>query len=543
MRRRPLAQLLVLFLLSVQLSSAQIPVDQVAPPEMSPDHLHPVADVDLLERWRQRLEEYVPERGWAGRWRLTDLTGEKGPRPYSRWSFSAAPWEASLVTERDPGERQWNDHLVGYLQWQSRTRQLVVGDLRPGFAQGLLFGRGSGRGRGRAHREATAIGTRSSAESRSIRGVVLRQKGAHWSWVALIAGLRWDARFDSTGAVRSLPVSGLHVGPTAVTGRRRLPGLVVGGRLRRQLGRLTIGVSFQQLWFGRRLILPSRYGRVLFSGRAQGAGELDLIWASGTTRVYMDLVRTPAAWAGLAGVSGVGPARLRLSVQARSYGAGFFSPLGAAGHRWQVANERGVVLGIRGRGWRGWIDASVRPEPWSIPVQDVSSETGLMVTWRPAQGRIQFTVRQRHDLDWRQRPRWRVARLGRVLGSLSRDGERTSQRVRLQIHHSRVGPDRGLAMGVDGQWKGGGSQGDLQWTLYRIASWAARLYEYEPGLPGTVMIMPLQGDGWRFNGALRHRFGAWMVSLVVRHERRRAMPPRSRFGLQVDRLSAAVQRR
>jgi len=104
-----------------------------------------------------------------------------------------------------------------------------------------------------------------------------------------------------------------------------------------------------------------------------------------------------------------------------------------------------------------------------------------------------------------------------------------------------VGRARGLAMGADGRWQGARMQTDLQWTLYRIASWAARVYEYEPGLPGTVMILPLNGDGWRLNGALRHRWGAWTVAITARYERRRATPARSRIGLQIDALSASGQ--
>ncbi|MBI92490.1 MAG: hypothetical protein CME05_04670 [Gemmatimonadaceae bacterium] len=202
--------------------------DLVAPPTEG------LNDPNLLVRWRQLLEDRVPDRGWSSRLRATDLGGREGVRCYSRWGMPSDGLEASVVTERDPGERHLDDHLVGYLQWQHSKGRLVLGDLRAGFSQGLVFGRGSGRGRGRLRRDSHTLGLRSSAENRAIRGAAASLGRGQWLVVVLAGQLRRDARFDEAGNVRSLPENGLHTGPTALAGEDALSGQVAGLRFRWQ---------------------------------------------------------------------------------------------------------------------------------------------------------------------------------------------------------------------------------------------------------------------------------------------------------------------
>ena len=64
----------------------------------------------------------------------------------ARWTLPSGH-QFHVVAERDVGEPDWHDFVALYGRWQlSEAVQLHVGDLRPGFAQGLVFSRGSGRG-------------------------------------------------------------------------------------------------------------------------------------------------------------------------------------------------------------------------------------------------------------------------------------------------------------------------------------------------------------------------------------------------------------
>ncbi len=549
-------------------------------------------DVEGLQRWRQLLEEQFPASGWAGRLRMTDLTGLDGPRSYSQWSVTSKAWEASVVTERDPGERDWTDHLVGYVRWhpvQPKQQQIVVGDLRPGFAQGLLFGRGSGRSRGRPRRDASRLGVRSSSEGRTVRGAAATW-GELWQWSLIGGRLSWDARFDKQGNVKSLPEDGIHTGPTAIAGREALGGSLLGLRLRRELSepgvsgrqvsdprigdsranrqRVTskrasnrhIGLLLQHLRFDRSLLIPTKYGSDLFVGRDQSAVSVDGQWSRGSARFYTEIGATSRALAGMAGFGGLGPRAARVSVQARVYEPGFFSPLGSSGRRWQTANEHGVVVDMRGRGWRTWVDLAMRPEPASIPISDESREVGFERRWRTGPVQLRVDLRHRDDLGWSggEQIDVRSKRL-RLQGTLTRRLVRirlSGQTLRTKETGARTGGanqtaganetganqngrdtrDTGESIGIEARWRTTQVQAQLHLTLFRISAWAARIYEYEATLPGAVSILPLSGEGMRFNGSMHLRLHGWRLAMYARHERRRRRADRTHIGVQIDHM-------
>ena len=97
---------------------------------------------------------------------------------YQRFTGRIGDWEVAAVGERDPGERRWFDHAVGYAHRRrgSRGLEVALGSLRPAFGQGLLFGRGRSVGvpGPRPRRDGEAVGYRSAAENRDLCGLFLR---------------------------------------------------------------------------------------------------------------------------------------------------------------------------------------------------------------------------------------------------------------------------------------------------------------------------------------------------------------------------------
>ena len=61
----------------------------------------------------------------------------------------------------------------------------------------------------------------------------------------------------------------------------------------------------------------------------------------------------------------------------------------------------------------------------------------------------------------------------------------------------RSGGLRGAALGLGSRRRTPRGEWSLQATRYRTGGYAARIYEYERDLPGSVSIRPLYGDGWR----------------------------------------------
>ena len=96
---------------------------------------------------------------------------------------------------------------------------MTVGQLRPAFGQGLLFGRGRSTGVPvpAPRREGPSLGYRSATEGHTIEGAIVRRRGAAWTAALLAGRLLWDARTDSAGVARSLPDGGDHTGSGATT--------------------------------------------------------------------------------------------------------------------------------------------------------------------------------------------------------------------------------------------------------------------------------------------------------------------------------------
>ncbi|MSR82103.1 MAG: hypothetical protein EXS58_04155 [Candidatus Latescibacteria bacterium] len=154
------------------------------------------------------------------------LRGQGAPgrtRQYQRLTWKGRRQEAHLLVERDPGERHWADFAAGYYHWCHPTRPLAftAGDLRPGFGQGLVFGRSGGRGAPfpALRQDRQNPGYRASGENDALRGLALDGRAGSWEVVVLAGRAGRDARMGKEGQVISLPTSGLHRTRTEKTGQ------------------------------------------------------------------------------------------------------------------------------------------------------------------------------------------------------------------------------------------------------------------------------------------------------------------------------------
>ena len=105
------------------------------------------ADAPVLEG---RAADLRSESRLALRWRLqTDSAAYGRSRLYQRLDWQLGEGRGIyLLAEKDPGERRWDDFTSFHLRCRSSALplDLVAGDLKPGFGQGLLFGRYASRG-------------------------------------------------------------------------------------------------------------------------------------------------------------------------------------------------------------------------------------------------------------------------------------------------------------------------------------------------------------------------------------------------------------
>ncbi len=458
--------------------------------------------------------------------------------------------KAFLLTEKDPGEKRWADFAAFYLQWQGRASPLQVfaGDVRPGFAQGLVFGRSSRR---RSPLSATLrddskyIGYRSSAENQALRGLALRYGGRGFEAVAVGGRARRDARLDEDGTAVSLPEDGIHVSAGEEAGRKRLQAWTAGLRLRWVKRRWQVGASLQGMRFNRRVDLrrPEKTPWA-FRGRDQYLGGLDFKVVLETVRSALEAGRDHRGHWGILSFTRIRLGKLRLKGLVRYYAPGFHSFYGGSASAAGMQNERGYLLALEGRWrrqkWRFLVDQFAPVQPaYASPVLGVT-EVWSLGTEHPLAPRWHAQLLYQD----RKGPRWRDgashserSRRGRV-GITYRAGPRARVGFRLEgrcLRDTGRGSEIGGMTSLLWQGKWGVARYTFHLSRFSTASYRTRIYEFEYDLPGTVSIRPLYGDGWRFYLLAGFRWRPVEVGGRYRYQRRLGgEKPLHYFGLQVD---------
>ena len=504
----------------------------------SPDPVSPMSAGEDAAALQSRVDA-MPIDALGVRLRLqTSAPGRiDATRVYERLTARAGAWELSAVAERDPGERRWLDHAVAYAHWcdAGQPVEMAVGHVQPAFGQGLLFGRGASLGvpEPRVRNDGATLGYRSTTESGVPMGVVLR--GRHRGWVAgLVAGrARHDARLDTAGTAVSLPQGGLHAGSGEAL-RDRLGSTVVGARLAVEGDGSRLGFTGQHLTYDRRVDLR-RPGRVAdaFTGHRQWAGAIDGVWRRGRMRLYAAVARAGGSGALVAGIDRLEVSTVRIDGLARAFGGGFHSPFGAAASGNDMHNERGVTLRGRWRGWVLWLDETRHPAPrWTEPVPGGARSIGLRGAHRPSS-----RLRVEAEVQRRRRSKWTADTARRVTVDRARLRARWTPRrleAAAQVDGARSADAVGCAAGLVVRRRGPRLDLTLHGTRFRTDGYDARLYGYERGLPGTVSIPPLYGDGWRLNGVAGVRLGPLWLWARGRLEIRAREATRYLCGLQAE---------
>lgn len=489
--------------------------------------LSPVARADefVVEEDVEYLEQRLDDGGGLGelavRWRVRGAERDwQRLQLYQRVEW--APREGQVffaLTERDPGEGDWRDFSSYYYRLKGKAGEVVVGDLRPGFAAGMVFGRGGrgGMAAGVSADDSARLGYRSSGENQALRGGVWRLGKGRWQGVLLAGQARRDGRINEDGGVSSLPESGYHVTETELAGRDLLAIKAGGSRLRWRGRRWQWGVTALDLDFSRSLDLR-RNGRTPwgFVGASQRLGAVDLRMDWGSGRMALELARDGAGHWGVVAALRVGVLGQRLQTLGRYYAPGFHSFFGGAPGASRMQNELGGTAILSARGWRLYLEVYHRPErSYFIPVAATYTRWGA--EW---QRRLGNGIAARGQWQGRQSPHWQDGRLR----------SKSQHKWRLDIDYAAWrwrGEVQRLVDDGRGEWGLlGSARFKLRWlglhlSRYHTASYATRIYEYEVDLPGAVSIRPLYGAGWRGYALASVAWRGWRLS--------------GRYRLQLDR--------
>ena len=508
----------------------------------------------LTASWAQDMDDVVPEQAaqlevaqadrlpssqFNGRWRLQKpLAGARDLRLYQRLEGRAFRSSFFLLTEKDPGEVAWNDFTALYA---THTRpdsslQIALGDLRPGFAQGLVLARAPARGGVPAlsrRRDSPRLGHRSSGEFPTLRGLALRWNSAGGTAILLAGRNRLDARLDTLGRAVSLPRSGLHISAGQRAARHRLRAWIGGARWRLRRPPVHLGATIVATRFDRPVDLrrPERTPWALH-GRGQLQWGLDLRTSWGVAEISGDHQGHGALLAAIR--ARMGPNRLESLL--RYYAPGFHSLYGGAPSAAGMHNELGYLLALAGGGggltWRLFADLYRRLRPDRLrPAPGLTQTSGISLgqAWGRG-GRLQLSYQARQSPLWQsQGPDAQQSR--RLRFDLNWRHGSLQMRLRLEgrtIHTSLPPQEVGLLASARATYRSHRSQIALHLSRYRTDSYQSRIYEFEHSLPGTVSVRSFHGTGWRFNAAGNRHLGPWTISLHYRYQEG------PYFGLQMD---------
>lgn len=498
-----------------------------------------VEDSDAaLEEWR--LADLLPGGRLAIRWRLRGTPGAS-LRQYQRVDWQPRPGLAlHALAERDPGEVRWTDFTTWYADWRGHLGALTVGDLRPGFGQGLVFGRAGSRGGSSPgpRSDRAQAGYRSTAESAAVAGVLLRPRAGELEAALLAARLTWDARLSGEGRATSIVEDGWHATPSQRATRDRLAGTVVGAALRWHRGRHAAGIQALALDLTRSLDLR-RHGKAAaaFRGRGQHLASADLRWEGARAGLYAETALDSAGRAAILAGLNLGRTGCRAKALLFHYPPAWFSPLGGAVSNSAMTNEQGVQVELAGKGWRLYAvqhrrlqSAYSHPLPAPVFSWGARGVHSLSQRWELAaalqlrsgeeySGGVATGVtsrRLRADLV-RQAggQRWRLRGEGRAVRAAGAE-------------------EAGALASIAWRWRGRRWALDLHGSGFHTGSYHTRLYEYETELPGAVSILPLYGTGCRAYAVGRLTWKGWSAGLRWRQDWFKGRASRREAAMQVD---------
>ena len=447
------------------------------------------------------------------------LTGA-GLRSRTTYCFSDR-LDAAVTTDKDPGERSPLDFAAGFAEVRpaSGTARLVVGDFRPGFAQGLVLNRWRRPpvALDQALRQPSQrVGYRSTDENGALRGVYIEGLKGPYRVAAFGASTRFDAAQDDSGQVERLVDEGTHVTRTERSRADALRERALGLRVERTAG-----------WRAGFTALRARFSppfRMQKGAALSGPSAMTVGLDAGVKHKGLEMAgevaRSGQTLACVAGAT-LERRRLRAALLIRGYDPGFSALHGAGFSAFgESRNERGLFagLGYKGRRIRQTVvtfDRAVHPDT-TATLAGGAARSSLTVALQhaPLHGTL---------LRWSGRARWDQTWKGKQLGVVPRrrqsirlDVERPLTRgLRVQVRGEAVhtvvggaGEAGGSAFGgLEIRWKGMRAEGRL--TYFDLPSYESRLVEWEDAPEGMMALRTLTGRGLKGYGILALKLGAW----------------------------------
>ncbi len=428
---------------------------------------------------------------------------------------------AFFLTERDPEEPVITDYVTGYIALPLSRVNIIIGDVRPEWGQGLLFSRRTRSATGLSYaraRNATRSGNRTSIEHGAPRGIYLSGSHTHLHWSLMYGQITWDATFGSDTRIYT---SGLHHTETSQARKNALRERLTGANIAIGSSQKNIGLTILNTAFSPVASDTVGESAVPRTARAGMLFSLNALYRADRIALFGEIA--PSAF-----ITGLvaGTPTLRLHLIGRRYGANFHSLHGApyAAYSSPPNNEWGAFFGLTWRiSKRQRLDIALDRHGQILPEKSALPERGdrlrLNFTHRFSRG---FSVRLTADA------RSATNRVPRQSLRLSLAYKRPNHALTAWLQRAYAGTS-GNAAGLRLQLgKSTGFSLALWATHHKISSYNARIYDIEPDVWGGIRLLTLSGDGT--NRGLRLTWATAHFRLSTRYSHHRT----SSWSAQLD---------
>ena len=449
--------------------------------------------------------------------------------------------KGGLLLEKDPGERRWDDHLVGFLESRIprfKTR-LLIGNFRTEFGQGLVlwgpygFFKGADPVAPVKKRSQDILGYVYSDEIDYLTGIAAETNFRTFRITFLISSRNLDATLNSDGTARHIRTTGLHRTASEVASQDCLKETLLGGRVEHFWSDGVIGATG---WWGRysppiRQDDLERY-RFDFQGEYNSVVGIDYDLYFGRINFFGEIAQSQSRGIALIGSGILDIYRgFFLIVSYRRFDPQFQNPHSHSFGSDRVSNENGIYIGFKGRltkmthlsfyydifrkPWRTFTtpvptsgeDLFFQVEQKCSPalllkirarfqhrevMEQSSSDPGLVINYL----RDQYSYRYRLEVQYQPSPRIRLR----------------SRWESVNVHYPPIRADiavpfvqeSGFLIYQDFWFRPFSNMTILaRWISFDTDSYGSRIYEFEGDLPGVMNIRPLYGKGHRWYTLIR----------------------------------------
>lgn len=436
-------------------------------------------------------------------------------KTYGTCGLEAAGLRLGVVTEKDKGEKTLNDLQAFYLEKTWERGKMIVGDFVLASGHGLVFSDAFGESPGAVDSWRFGRGqfglkpSTSSEENCMFEGL-----GVSYRWPNLevcLVGSRskFDVCMDDQGRATSLATSGLHVSDSEIEGEDGLTEVLVAAASRYELGGAQVTVNLALADLSKDLVTERLAWR---KDRARLAGSTDLSLVRGGTMLFGEAALAEGGGPALIGGLASGGPGARVLVLGRKYSQSylslhsrpfaFYSGTGTGeqglltGIVWRPSKRGTISLsndvhqregssddGLGSSGSETFADATVAAGDFTFMLGEKLSRASQ----EGSGGSTEESTRLRSRLDVEYRPAHAVELRVRYenLGARETQGRTTARST-----SDLLRLDVSLACRQTAAVKAG-------FYTFTIEDYAARIYQYEAGIPYYPSLEMLKSDGSR----------------------------------------------